>query len=137
MSTYQPPLPSGRTPYLPAAPYYDGRSKDTILDSDGNHRGIHPVDSAMAMALMVRRGSCKTAPTMGNELHLITDPKSVDLADQVRVKVSEAEPLARMVADGKVRIDRIDSAGSRGTLAVVVYYTNLDTGERNSAEWYT
>jgi hypothetical protein len=135
--SYQTPLPSGRTPFLPAAPYYDGRSKDTILDAAGNHRGIHPVDAAMALALMVRRGSCKTNPTLGNDLHLITDPKSTDLADQVRAKVLAAEPLARVVSEGKARIDRIDSAGSRGTLAVVVYYTNLDTGERNSTEWYT
>lgn len=136
--TYRPATPSGRRPYLPAAPYYDGTIKDTVLDAYNVHRGIHPTDSGMAMSFCVKRGSCKPAPTMGNELHLIRDLKAADLAAQIRAKVDSAEPCARLVADGKAVIERVDHWAARGKLAVVVYYSNTETGERGkSAAWYT
>lgn len=138
MTTLRPALPSGRRPYLPAAPYYDGQARDTVLDEYGSTRGVHPTDSGMAMSLMVKKGSCKSAMDMGNELHLISDLSAPDLAEQVRAKVLVAEPLARLVAAKKSVIESIQHEARRGALAVVVNYTNTETGERGKrAEWYT
>jgi hypothetical protein len=136
MSTSRTVLPSGRRPYL-AVPYYDGRTKDTILDAYNCHRGVHPNDSGMSMSLLVRKGSCKADPNTGNTLHLIRDLSAPDLEAQVRSCVESAFPLSRLVVEGGIRIERIEHQASRGKLAVVVYYTNLDTDERQSIGWYT
>lgn len=137
MSTLRPALPSGRRPYL-AVPYYDGRTRDTVLDQYGVHRGVHPTDSGMAMSMMVRKGSVKSDPTVGNDLHKISDLGAPDLAEQVRSCVENAFPLSRLVAEGKARIERIEHQASRSKLIVIVHYTNLDTGERPPpVSWYT
>lgn len=136
MITSRPVLPSGRRPYL-AVPYYDGRARDTVLDQYGSHRGVHPNDSGMAMSLMVRKRSIKADPDTGNELHTITDLAAIDLSSQVRSLVDAAFPLSRLVAESKVRIVRVEHQSTRGKLGVVVYYENLDTGERGSVGWYT
>lgn len=135
--TTRPILPSGRRPYLPAAPYYDGRTKDTKLDQYGVHRGIHPADSGMAMSLMVKKGSNKAAPNQGHTLAEIRDLKAADLAEQIRTRVEAAEPLARLVSERKVNITKIDHWAARGKLAVVVHYLNIATGERQTADWYS
>lgn len=137
MSTLRPALPSGRRPYL-AVPYYDGRTRDTVLDQYGVHRGVHPTDSGMAMSLMVRQGSIKSDPSIGSKLRDISDLGAPNLAEQIRVCVESALPLSRLVSEGKARIERIDFKVERSKLAVWVYYTNLDTGERPPpVGWYT
>lgn len=137
MTTPRPILPSGRHPLLPAAVYYDGVSKDTIRDQYGVHRSVHPTDQGITMSLLVRRGSCKSAPDMGNDLHTIMDLKADDLAEQIRTVVNAAEPLARLVSAGKAQIVRIDYTAERGRLGVAVQYLNTETGERQSADWYS
>lgn len=92
----------------------------------------------MAMSLMVRKGSIKSDPTVGNDLHKISDLGAPDLAEQVRSCVENALPLSRLVSEGKARVDRIEHRAARSSLVVIVHYTNLDTGERPPpVSWYT
>lgn len=135
MPVTRPVLPSGRHPYA-AVPYYDGHARDTVRDQYGSVRGVHPVDQGMAMALLVRRGECKSDPTAGNTLHEVADLSGDDLESQIRSHVESAQPLARLVSEGKSRIERIDHQVAKGKLAVYVYYKNLDTGERGKVGWY-
>lgn len=136
MPSPRPVLPSGRHPYA-AVPYYDGTKLDTVRDQYGSMRGVHPNDQGMAMAMLVRRGQCKADPEAGNTLHEINDLSAMDLESQIRAHVDSAVPLSRLVSEGKVQIERIDRLVARGKLAVMVYYTNLDTGERGKVGWYT
>ena len=136
MPSPRPVLPSGRHPYA-AVPYYDGFARDTVRDSYGVVRGVHPNDQGMSMALLVRRGQCKADPKAGNTLHEISDLSATDLESQIRAHVDAAVPLDRLVSEGKVRIERVDHKVARSKLAVIVYYKNLDTGERDKVGWYT
>lgn len=136
MPSPRPVLPSGRRPYA-AVPYYDGHTLDTVRDQYGSTRGVHPTDQGMAMALLVRRGQCKADPTAGNTLHEIDDLASNDLDAQIRAHIDAAQPLSRLVSEGKASIERVDHVAARNKLAVIVYYKNLDTGERGKVGWYT
>lgn len=132
-------LPSGRRPYLPAAPRYDGATRDWLLDSTGSYRGLHPVDLGMAMSFCQQKGDCPAAPEVGNELRKLPYLDAVDIEAQIEVKVRDAYPCSRYLAEGKVRIDSIEHEikGESHGLAVVVLYTNLDTGERQKSTYQT
>lgn len=132
-------LPSGRKPYLPAALYYDGRTRDFLLDSNGQYRGIHPSDEGMAMSFSMRKGDCSAAPDVGNTLYEITYITADDIDAQIETHVRNAYPCSRLIAEGKVRIDSIvhETRPESNGLAVVVNYTNLDTSQRESASWYS
>lgn len=132
-------LPSGRTPYLPAAPYYDGATRDWKLDASGQYRGVHPNDQAMAMSLCMRKGDCSASPDVGNTLHTMPFVTGDDVAAEIERHVRTSYPCSRMLAEGKVRIDSIEHEVRPvdGALAVVVKYTNLDTSQRGTSEWYT
>jgi hypothetical protein len=133
------PLPSGRRPYLPAGLYYDGRTRDFLLDSNGQHRGVHPNDEGMALSFAMRKGECPAAPDVGNELYKIPYITADDIDAQIETQVRNAYPCSRLIAEGKVRIDSIKHEARPETngLAVVVNYTNLDTSQRESASWYS
>jgi len=133
------PLPSGRRPYLPAAPYYDGKTRDWLLDSNDQYRGIHPNDEGMAMSFAMAKGECSAAPDVGNSLGDIPYVTADDIAAQIETLVLTAYPCSRLIAEGKVRIDSIqhEVRNEDNGLAVVVNYTNLDTSSRGTANWYT
>lgn len=133
------PLPSGRKPYLPAGLYYDGRTRDFVLDANGQLKGVHPSDEGMALSFAMKKGECSAAPDVGNTLHLIPYLSSDDLAGQIDNHVRNAYPCSRLISEGKVRIDLIrhEARVATGGLAVEVRYTNLDTSQRETANWYS
>jgi len=132
-------LPSGRRPYLPAAPYYDGKTRDWVIGSDNEYRGVHPSDCGMAMSFAMTKGECSAAPTVGNTLNQIRYITADDIAAQIESHVLNAFPCSRLIAEGKVRIDSIqhEVKSENNGLAVVVRYTNLDTSQPEKASWYT
>ena len=132
-------LPSGRRPYLPAAPIYDGATRDWLLDSSGSYRGLHPVDLGMAMSFCQRKGDCKSAPQVGHELHLIPFLDAPGIDAVVQDKVYDAYPCSQYIANGRVKINSIqrETRNESNGLAVVVNYTNLETGERQNATYQT
>lgn len=133
------PLPSGRRPYLPAAPYYDGRTRDWLLDANNQYRGIHPNDEGMAMSFAMTKGECSSAPDVGNTLKDIPYVTADDIQAQIETHVLNAYPCSRLIAEGKVRIDSIEHEvrNEDNGLAVVINYTNLDTSQRGTADWYS
>jgi hypothetical protein len=112
----------------PSAQEFDLATKDFPLDSAGNFRALHPVDQGVALSF-VRRGSIKSAPLVGNTLHLITDMSPARLEQQVQTRVDDAFPLRVLVKDGSVTTLRIEHDISvHGRLGVAYYFRNNITG---------
>lgn len=139
-----PILPSGRRPNTPGGLYYDGETKDFKRDSYGQLRSIHYVDEGMAMSLCVEKGSIKSASDTGNALRTIKYLGTPTLADEVKAMVLSAQPLARLVSEGKALVTAIDVQTSGSTMCVSVYYVNLLTADPRNLksherrlEWYT
>jgi len=132
-------LPSGRRPYLPAAPRYDGATRDWLLDSTGSYRGLHPVDLGMAMSFVQRKGDCPACPEIGHEFHKIPYLDADDIDAQVQSKALDAYPCSQFIAQGKVRIESIthEVRSESNGLGVVVSYVNLVTGERQNSTYQT
>jgi len=115
-----------RTFTTPAAIRYDGASRSFVQDSAGLLTACHPVDRLMAIGLLVKRGSLASSPTTGHTLHEITDLGSPNLAREVSDRLTQAQPVARVLAAGDARIDSIEhEIRPHGGIAVAVHYTNL------------
>lgn len=112
-------------PRTPTATKFDGRTKDYPLDAAGHWEAIHPVDQGVALAHMVRQGTIKSAPTVGHTLREITHLGKPDLKADVTDRIRRAVPLAALLADGSVVIDRIDVETSGGRLLEATYYRNM------------
>jgi hypothetical protein len=131
-------LHSGRRPYLPAAARYDGATRDWVIDSADQYRGIHPNDQGMAMSFAMKKGDCPAAPEVGNTLSDIPYITADDIEAQIESHVMTAYPCSRLLSEGKVRIDSIQHEIRKegGGLGIVINYMNLDTSQRETAEWY-
>jgi hypothetical protein len=93
----------------------------------------------MAMSFVQQKGDCPACPEIGNELRKLPYLDAVDIDAQIENKVRDAYPCSRLIAEGKARIDSIQheiKSESHG-LAVIVSYTNLDTGERQNSTYQT
>lgn len=141
----RPILPSGRSPYASAGVAYQISARDLVVDQYGNVESVHPIDEGMAISMGVDRGSVKSSPDAGNDLRKIeylSDPK---LEANVRSAVLSAQPLARYVADGQVRIEAIEvDVSVSNRLVVNVSYVNLVNSEARDEyshgiklEWYS
>jgi hypothetical protein len=122
--------PSGpRGAFVPAAPKYDGRSRDWSTDSTGRHESLHPVDSGVQHALFVQKGELTSSPTTGNDLLTrVTDLGGPRQHEQVVAAIQQAQPIARFLQEGKIEIQRIeDQVVGNGGLEVWLYYRNLVT----------
>jgi hypothetical protein len=128
-----PLLPSGRRPNLAAGFWYDGATADWKLNSDGQIDGVHPVDSGMAMSVLIQQGSVKSSPTTGNTIMQIKYLGGKNLTDQVKAAVMSANPLARLVAAGDVTITNIAHEVRDSRLVFSVDYVNNRTGESRTA----
>lgn len=106
----------------PAAIFFDGATRDWPLDADGHYIGIHPVDAAMQMAVMVGVGTLPASTTTGNTLpsNEYLDPRTID------AKVKDAIRIAtkRLVDRGDVTIDSVTPEIRGGSLFVEVAYFN-------------
>lgn len=107
----------------PVAIHFDGLTRDFPLDADGHYTSIHPVDSAMQMAMMVARNDIASSPTTGNGLKGLKylDPKRVEAIVNDEVRICTAQIVAR----GDVAIDGVRHVlGAAGGLTVFVDYYN-------------
>lgn len=128
-----PKLPRGN--FVPAAPMYDGLTRDHAVDADGRSKTIHPIDAGVQMAMFVQRGELSSSPTTGNTLlqmrELATDRQQAEVERIVRA----ANPIARYLKDGSITIRRIDSEfrAQTGALLVALYYHNNVTDRDETA----
>lgn len=115
--------PSNRV--SPTAIRYEGATKDFALDAVGNYRFVHPVDQAVALGMMARQGQLKSSPTVGNTLDKITYLTGPNLQSNVENRVRTANPIAALLADGSISIDKIVTSTDGGRLVAILYYRNL------------
>jgi len=111
--------------------FFDGSTRDFPLDDDGRHVAIHPVDSAMQIALMVGLGTVGSAPDVGNDLvgNEYLEPQRLG----ARVSDSVRRATASLVARGDVTIEAIDHDTSLGggLFVSVSYFNNRLPGSRD------
>lgn len=119
-----PPQNQPRNVSPPAALYFDGASKGFPLDSNGHYLSIHPVDQAVALALLVKLGSLASAPEMGAAFASITKilPSTVATATGYANTA-----LQTFVTNQQIKIlDIAVTTGSpKGSFSVTVTYINL------------
>lgn len=115
---------------MPAAPKYDGRSRDWSTDSTGRHESLNPIDSGVQLAMFVQKGELPSSRTTGNELlKRVTDLGGPRQHEQVVACVNEAQPIGRYLQEGSIEIRRIeDQVVGNGGLEVWLYYHNNVTG---------
>jgi len=113
----------------PAALRYDGATKDFPLDANGHYLGIHPVDQAVALALLIGLGTISSARNTGAAFRQIkritpstvaqaTDMANAALKDLVRAKKIEILDIS------------VETRVPPGATLVAVSYTNLVTKKR-------
>lgn len=109
---------------LPHALYLDGATADFPLDSDGLHRSLHPNDQWVALQLLVRQGTMRSVPGMGNRLREITRVAPARAQRLAEDYINQA--LSDRVRTGDIRINSVEVDTSvRGRLVVAVSYTNM------------
>ena len=114
----------------PAAQEFDGATRDFPRDATGNFRALHPIDQGVALSLLTKRGSIKSAPEIGNTLHEISPVTASRVEQQVHVRVNDAFPLRDYLAADSVETIRIEyDISIRGRLAVAYTYRNLLLGK--------
>lgn len=122
------PLPPANPPRNvspPAALYFDGASRGFPLDAQGHYLGIHPVDQAVAVALIVSLGSLSSAPEVGAAFTSIkrVGPSTVATATDYANRA-----LATLVQAKKIQIlGIVVTTPTRGSIVVTVSYVNLIT----------
>lgn len=121
-----PALSPPRNVTPPISLRFDGATADFQLDDQGRYKSIHPVDQAVALALLVRLGTLGSVPSMGAGFRNIrkigpTTPNQVE--NMARVA------LARLVQAQSIKILSIQVETKRkpGSIAIAVSYTNLRT----------
>ena len=119
--------PPARDVKPPTALYYDGATRSFPLDADGHYQGIHPVDQAVALALILSLGTITSAPGAGagfRQVKRITSATKKQVEDMARAALRP-----RVVAqDIKVLSILVETKGRpTGGFAVAVNYVNLRT----------
>ncbi len=105
---------------------YEGSVKDWQLDEDNNFIGVTPNEQAVVLSMCIRQGSVKSSPETGNTLYQIEYLGSPNLGADITNRVMQSNPIARLVAEGSVSINKIDYQASRLGLKVAVYFSDLD-----------
>ncbi len=117
-----PPSPP-RSVTPPAALYFDGQTQGFPLDAQGHYVGIHPVDQAVALALIVRLGTLGSVPGLGagfRNIRKITTSTGTQATDMARIA------LASIVQAGDIMILDIQVETRRtGAVLIAVSYKNL------------
>lgn len=116
----------------PSALLFDGATADNPLLTSGQYASIHPVDQAVALALLVRSGTLASAPNVGARFREIrkiiatTPAQATDFARQA---------LATLVAAKSIAVLSIvvEANQSSGSFVIVVNYRNLRTGIKQPA----
>ena len=117
----EPSLP--RVAEYPRAVLFDGATRGAVLQSDGFYQPVHPVDQRVELALLVQAGKVAAHPELGSELRSI---EHLDSSVGGRATAVIQNKLARLVANGDIRVDRIDvETTAFGGLAAAVHYVNL------------
>lgn len=102
---------------------------------DGRLVSDHPVNQGMALSMSVRKGSIRSAPNVGHELHKVeigTERTAADVRDRVLV----AYPLSRYVSEGSVEILSITHEEQDvGRLIVSVLFRNTKTNRAATARY--
>jgi hypothetical protein len=124
-------LPAGspaRSVTPPDALLFDGRTRDFPLLSSGLYQASHPVDQAVAEALLITLGKVSCAPTTGNRLRQI---KRIVPSTENAVRDAITNALQKLTQNGDVSAVRIDYEARKpsGAVLVAVTYRNLRTGE--------
>ena len=110
----------------PQALRYEGSSRDWALADDGNYRAVHWVEQAFAIGCLTRRGSNKSSPDVGNDVHAIPYLGGLDLTATIEDCIRKANPIATLLKNGDADIVRIDhQTMPGGGLKVAVYFKNL------------
>lgn len=118
---------------------YEGSAKDWVLDVNGNFRAVSPNEQAVALSMSVKQGDIKSSPTTGNTLYQIEYLGSANIGADVTNRVMQSNPIARLVADGSISIDKVDYSTKGKKLAVAVYFRDLDVDPNiiNRVNWST
>ncbi len=126
---FQQPTPIGSR-IVPTALQWDGATRQWVLSGD-QFASVHPVDQAMMIGCCFRRGSVPSAPDVGNTVFEIRSLGSSNVRDDAESRIRSANPVARLLAEGKVAIKSVDAEVSQwGRLLVAVTYHNLVTDVR-------
>lgn len=113
-------------PLTPAAMRYEGGARDWVLSDDTNYRAVHPVDQQMALGCLTRKGTLKSAPSVGNTVFDIPYLGGLDLSREINDRIRNAVPIKALLDNGDISIDRIDhEVVTGGGLKFAVYYRNL------------
>lgn len=128
-----PLLPSGpRGAFVPAAPKYNGRSRDWMTDAAARPVSLHPIDSGVQLAMAVQKGELTSSKTTGNDLlSSVTDLGGQRQHEQVVASIQRAQPIARYLQEGSITIISIadDFHPQTGALLVTINYRNELTGK--------
>lgn len=117
-----PPSLSASTSRLrPQALEFDPQTRAHVLQSDGTYASLHPVDSAVVLALFIERGKLRSATTTGNKLPTIPSPHDRRAKALATDYVKQA--LADLIARGDVSVldVRLETRGSYATFVEVDY----------------
>ena len=113
------------------APFFDGLTRDFPLDADGRHVDIHPIDSAVQMALLVEAKKIMAAPDTGQtyrEIKTFGPKLKSDVDNRTRAA------LKHLTDAGSIKILRIEhEQPNRHSLFNAVWYLNLETQSEESA----
>lgn len=125
MDPLPPPVPP-RAVTPPAALRFDGATKDFLLDAEGHYLAIHPVDQAVALALLVGLGTAPSAPAVGAAFRQI---KRITPSTKVQATNMATAALAALVRAGKVGVLSIavEVRLPQGATLIAVTYQNLLT----------
>jgi hypothetical protein len=136
--------PAGKDPVVrspevfvqfPAATFVDLGVRDHLLDSDGNWREMDPVDQAMQLAFLIRRGTLRSAPEIGHTFRDLTrvSPNAATLQEEGRRRAKLAQPAKDMIDAGFAEITLVTvRSPKRGELSAEVTYRNLRARTRTT-----
>jgi len=105
---------------------YEGSIRDWELDEEKNFVWVTPNEQGVALSMSIRQGSVKSSLTTGNTLHEILYLGQDNIGADVTNRVMLSNPIARLVANNNVSIDKIVYQTSKRGLKVAVYFRDLD-----------
>lgn len=120
-----PPTPPRRV-VPPPALWFDGATKDFLLDtSTGLYVPLHPVDQEVALALLINLGSISSATSVGASFRSI---KRITPSTKTQATRAAQDALVQLVQQRLIQIDQIEiDVYTIGGFAVAVSYENLVT----------
>lgn len=104
---------------------YEGSTKDWSMVGS-KFEPVTANEQAVVLSIAVKQGSVKSSPSTGCTLHEIKYLGSSSIATDVSDRVYNSNPLARLLAEGRVSIEKIDHQVSKYGLKVAVYFKDLE-----------